>query len=497
MTDTNKAFNELKEYFENLDVSEEIINKLDEMYADGYFDTVINEMLQRQSVVRANVVSNDWRDYNAEAGFVNGSCYIGNNQYAVYFSSNDVDTGSFIIFDALSHEKISETSLTMCHGNSMAYNKNNNKVYVCGAYSVTDINTLIPSIYVVNVDDRNTPILESIITPPLPSFATGIYSLAYDDTYNRFYAICARGVTAGEYNRLICYNSDLSSIISERIITGLVAKSNQGVQYVRNNIAYWVCYDPDYRGLYTFNVNTGELLNIISLPKLINGYRLPGEYQSVIYNYDNDSWFLTSRFLGTGYTGHAGYQILEIGLFKAISYFDVTDTSLANANGRLNMNVEQGANFIATNMRNFICVADAVNASITANVHAVITFTGANMVLGTFDFRNFSGAIQGTTANRLKILNNINIYNSRMRFAYCDFTGNTSHPYIQNDTGNIAIFHSMITILASTFTDKFLASDSIIFNWVHKTHSLRSLLIGPSFVTDSVLTNCGFVQNYS
>ena len=276
----------------------------------------------------------------------------------------------------------------------------------------------------------------------------------------------------------------------------MIQQSNQGVQYVRNNIAYWVCYDSDYRGIYTFDVTTGEIHNIITLPRLINGYRLPGEYQSVIYNNDTDDWFLVSRFVGSGVSGKAGFQIFEMGLFKAVSSFDITDGTVANTNTRLNITVNQGANFVASNIRNFICIDDAINACRTANIYGELYFTGDNMVIGTYDICGFNGNIYGTSDTHLEF-KNVRVFNSNIRFSYCDFTGSVTHPYITGDTGNMAIFNSIFKTLVSTVTDKLLVSDSICLQWTLKVHSLRSLFLGAQFITNSTLTNSGFIQWYS
>ena len=467
VNDTDHAFEDLKtyvmDYFDNLDVKSEIVRQFDILKDEGYFDDIIEQLALKKENINCMLVGSGFLDYQARPSALNGGCYIGNNHVAVYYSYDTSDVGMLDILDAETFERISSTSLRLRHGNSLTFNPNDNCIYSCACFSSIDTSVLIPDIDVIDVSDIMTPQIIETKTPPLPSYSTGIYSLAYDIITDSFYAICARGSTSGEYNRLIKYNNDLTQIVDETILAGTIrGASSQGVQAVYNNIAYLLYYTPTFRAVYTFDVETGETLNVYSLPTLVNGYRYIGEVQNVFYNTDNQKWYVGSRYAGSGVRGRLAYNIVECGFYKSLPNITISSNSVNDTGHLINITVEQGASFIPENIFRFPCIMDAIHACKTASVIGNITLVGDIRTIGQCDIYDFVGSIVGTSGNNIAIEAPINVYNSDVRFTYCDFNANTgTHTYVAGGGGCMCVYNSEITLTACNTTGRVLVSDSI------------------------------------
>lgn len=485
VNDTDAAFKELKDYvmnyFDNLDVKTEIVRQFDILKEQGFFDDIIEQLALKKENINCMLVGSGFVNYSQRAGALNGGCYIGNNHIALYYAYDTSDVGVLEIVDATTFEVLSETTLRLRHGNSLTYNPITNKLYSCACFSASDTSVLIPDIDVVDVADIYNPSIIETITPPLPSYATGVYSLAYDIITDKYYAICARGTTSGEYNRLIHYNNDLSQIIDETVLAGTVSASSQGVQSVYNDIAYLLYYTPTFRSVYTFDVTTGELLNVYSLPTLINGYRYIGEVQNVFYNTDTQDWFVGSRYAGSGVSGHIAHNIIQCGFYKSLPNVTISNNSVNDTGHLINITVEQGASFIPDNITRFPCIMDAVHACKTAGVVGNISFTGDNRVIGQCDIYDFTGSIVGSNTNHVTVAAPINIYNSDIRFTYVDFNAtNGSHTYVAG-SGSLCVYNSNLAMTGCATAAPVLIADSIMLGLQTQNNfvsAVRTFIIG-------------------
>ena len=175
-TDIENDFENLKNYIMSLinddTIEPAVVEYLNQLKEEGFFDSVIQSLTR--TTITANLKGSDFINVS-DPSLINGSCYIGNNMIACYFSSPSSDVGTLKIIDCSTYNVLASANLRLYHGNSLAYK--DGKIYACGCYVYNDINTLIPDIIVVDVSDINNMSIAETIIPPLPGYSTGILFL--------------------------------------------------------------------------------------------------------------------------------------------------------------------------------------------------------------------------------------------------------------------------------------------------------------------------------
>lgn len=488
--DTDKKFAELKEYvinyFDNLDIESEIIRQFNILEESGYFEAVIEEIALKKENINCDLVGSGFIPYNERPGAMNGGCFIGNNKVAVYFSYDTSDVGILEIRDAASWEKLTEKELMLYHGNSLTFVPDEKLIYACGCIGQVDTSRLIPTIVVIDVSDPMNPTIVEEKTPPLPSYSQGIYSLAYDPITEVNYAICSRGTTPGEFNRLVKYNKDLTEIVGEQILYDSPKVSSQGVQVVFNDRAYLLVYTPSFRSVYSFDVNTGETLNVYSLPTYVNGYRFIGEVQCIIHNTDTEDWFVGARYTGSGVSGYIGWSMIQCGFYKSMPHIEISKNTVNEATGiRPTITVEQGGDFIPENITRFPCIMDAINASRTAGVEPLILFSGSNQKIGSCEIFGFNGIIAGSANNLVEVPGQVTITNSNIRFTYVDFQSTTNTHSVISGNGCLSVYHSTIILAGCTSNAPLLISETIYLAMQTANQTVRA---GRSLITGNTAT---------
>lgn len=141
-------FAALKEYVDNflinLDIDEAVKNELQQMYDDGTLADIIGQVLDDiQNQVNKLEQKNDYFNispaqdiiYDTASNKTMQGAFIDNNNllYMYTVASNSSSTGSFLVFNALTHEYVSEISdVELYHGNGMCYK--GGKVYSADFY---------------------------------------------------------------------------------------------------------------------------------------------------------------------------------------------------------------------------------------------------------------------------------------------------------------------------------------------------------------------------
>ena len=127
-------------YFENLDVQEEINNKLDKMVEDGVFDEIINQKLFGELNEKITNIENNipfYKELNLTQNlFLSNdelikyqSLCIDNNNNVYIYSPNNEPIGKLYKYNLINHNMVSQiNNLKLYHGNSMCFI--NNKIYV-------------------------------------------------------------------------------------------------------------------------------------------------------------------------------------------------------------------------------------------------------------------------------------------------------------------------------------------------------------------------------
>lgn len=248
----------------------------------------------------------------------NGSAYIGNNKVVSYLSNNGISNNGKIRCYNLSTRQIEWTySIKGYHGNSVTYNPNDNRLYICGAIDEENNTSRINKIIVVNLS--NPSVVEREIT--LPGISE-CYSLAFDRDTNKFYAIAYIGVTSGVADMLYVFNEELTSLIGsvqlENYPSVKYGVSSQGVPLILNGIAYSLVYDTNMTSIYGYDIKTGKNVSISNLPRYINECRSIGEVESLVYDYDNESFIVESCLWNTGIQQYVCNMLFEVNMFKDI-----------------------------------------------------------------------------------------------------------------------------------------------------------------------------------
>ena len=240
-----------------------------------------------------------------------GSCYIGNNKIVVYFLT-DTDTGILKCFNLNTISEVWSYPIKAYHGNNMAYRPTDNCLYITGDDGK-----------IVVVDMANPSVVKEEIQSP----SAYILSIGYDMIEDKFYSINNNGYNDGEANRLYKYAGIFDAVESYVDLKDYPAVeyklAPQGIGTIQGGIVYILSYAYDDRYIVGNDITTGKAVLFAKQPKYLNGYRIAGESEGLIYDYDNDRWFI-SAFGHSGIKGWGLDFVYEIDLYKGIDVIEKT-----------------------------------------------------------------------------------------------------------------------------------------------------------------------------
>lgn len=281
--------------------------------------------LTTKNTVEGNLILN--HNYVDSDGMPQGSCYVGNDRIVCYFQDYDGNTGLLRCYNLSTYTIEWSHSITAYHGNSITYKPSNNCIYICGAFDAGGI--AINSIIEISMA---TP---SVInrTFSLPTLATCI-SLSYDIEKDVFYGLENVGTTPGIDNILTIFNTDLDEVIGTTTLKKYppiehYGTSIQGTVLGQDGNVYILAYEEHNKYLALYDAENGDLLSITPLPSQINYCRATGECESLIYNYDTDSYYIGSVLTLTGTKNYYVNMFWEIGLYKGIAVQKPVPTNYA------------------------------------------------------------------------------------------------------------------------------------------------------------------------
>lgn len=281
-------------------------------------ENAIKSVILNTKNLNANLILN--HNYAASQGLVNGSCYVGNDRVVTYFSARNSNTGILRCYNISTYSIMWEYAIKGYHGNSITYNPNNNHIYICGCLDNTNNNRLN---IIVEIDlDAPSSIIREINLPSV----TECYSLVFDTSVNKFYAIAYVGTTAGTSDMLYIFNENLTametSVQLENYPAVAYGLSTQGVQLGLNGIAYILAYETNGMGIYGYDTSTGKCVTIAPIPSIVNKCRMVGELQSIVYDPLTSRTYVGSQLWYPGVDGYYTFNLFEIDLFKGISVVD-------------------------------------------------------------------------------------------------------------------------------------------------------------------------------
>ena len=293
--------NYVDNYFENLDVQEEINNKLDEMATDGTLENIINQeifgelnnkvnneklygmkinssrIMRKIFIKGENHINSNSINYSEAQGF----CMINQNICAVAmvdYPKNYLNTNAKITFINLSNGQVlRELTSEFGHANGLAYNEDDGLLYVggCTTYNENNEPQLSNYLYVINYETLEIEQIE---------LANEITGIAYDKITKKLYA------SKNNDNSAYIYELDketyniLNTINLENI--NIESLGQQNIK-INNNIIYRVLALPNT--LYMYDID-GNFINKFVFDEFMDKSYYIGELQDIDF-IDNIMYF--------------------------------------------------------------------------------------------------------------------------------------------------------------------------------------------------------------
>ena len=320
-----KQFNDLKEYvdnsFSNLDVQEEINNKLDQMAQDGTLANIINQEIFEELNNKINNLQIGLKNVKNSIDLLNKIksynylglnrvgrtlCKIADTPYNFMQGNCLTEEGIFVrglvggtddTINKVKLQKINLSTMTVInevilerggHCNYISYNPKLNELYVTPLKDKIEGNEVINNNIVVV--DYNTFQLKRYITLPTND---RIYSFIYDKVTDKYYVINRDNVIFNyDFNNNTLSQQCVLDFKNTPVIDRLDAYKNYKLQgaTIYNNIIYYSSMNP--YGMGVFNLN-GECINFFNYPRLIDERYLIREVQQISISDNNEIYIGT------------------------------------------------------------------------------------------------------------------------------------------------------------------------------------------------------------
>lgn len=270
-------------------------------------NTKIDNLDILENSLKGNLLLNDI--IHETYGYGQGSCYIGNNKIVTYYSKTG-NIGQLKCYNLSTYTAEWDYAIEAYHGNSITYNKSNNRIYICAALdsSYNPINKII------EIDLSHPNVIENVYTLPI----TSAFSATYDDKKDCFY------VNSSNSQMITVFNNDFSSIldtfpINTEVYNIMTIGDAQGLNAVKDGKIYIPTSNERLPGIIAYDVYNNKLLGFMSIEKYINGCRNIGELENVCYDFDNDRFIVSSMLVYTGIRSYYASQYFEVSLNKNIT----------------------------------------------------------------------------------------------------------------------------------------------------------------------------------
>lgn len=415
------AFNNLKNYVENLDIQDEINNKLDKMVEDGTLQEIIgkyvkeinnkieqlenniNEMedeikINGKSVELANNITYDLpKEYND--WYSQGIAIMGDILY-IYIEKND--TGKLLSFNYKEYTYIDEYNINLHHGGDLTII--NGIMYVASYY---DKNLICIDLNNFNVTSLTLEIAENKISGIAKYDNDNLIILASNDFGSNF-SNC----------NYYLYN------LTNDILTPLTLENNILINFYsiqgmtsKDGYLYQVVSDPDQilKAKIDTTNNKIKFISIYNLPEKDNLGLLIGEYEGIDF-IDNNNMLISSHILDditTGRTIKTYYLNLENGIPTSLKHYPNTNIIGTINDIEPNVYLDKGKNlniYYENGTQNFPfkTLARVVNYSHSNNINSVHVYnnnTNAtnNIIYSMFIIPNNSHITFNILANNIEI----------------------------------------------------------------------------------------------
>lgn len=292
VTAFNNLYDYVKNYFDNLDVQEEIDNKLDEMTESGELASIIGEYInegflndnfyiypKRKGRYLAKTTANPDYDSTVDFPVMQGGCYVGNNHFiqARLVDSNTNRTQLQEI-NLETGEVIRTNILQLQHANSITYDPNTNRLYIC-SLTLSGVNTQ----YIYVLDYTTWNIIKTIDLSSQLEATEGTHSISYDEKTGKFIL----GAELKTYNSMRFFELDVDTEeLTEITMTdsyGLLSGTGANNDItVYNNHLYLLKHRPNC--ISEWDLTTGKLIKVYNIPLITPEGWTQGEGENITYS---------------------------------------------------------------------------------------------------------------------------------------------------------------------------------------------------------------------
>lgn len=405
----------VENYFANLDVQKEINNKLDEMALNGTLTNILNNQNIKNSLV-CSVEYRDVEEYidgvtNNEfnKGYLQGFTTT-NNSYILCIRENtniNPTTNTVLIQEISKSTKqlIREQLLNLGHANSIAYNEDNNKLYVAvSSYFVNDVLTADNRIIEIDYSTLN-------ITNEF-NFEESVKSVSYDKISKNY--LIGSGINYYLTKDLINLDKEITLNISnsapnENDVLNRTTTIQNAIIF--NNKIYLVRYFAN--GINVFDINGNLLQNYYSFDidapvKIQELESISVEENGDIYiasmqtcDSDYHKYYLYDKMIVKSnliYNGYKKYDYINNTTSKIIFYVDKDSTNYIQ---------------IGTETKPFKTIQQAIMATefIQKDLGVVINCVGSN--------KNYGFIVAKSTKNFTLNGNNNVLYGMQLQNQDC------------------------------------------------------------------------------
>lgn len=291
---SQKNIEALYNFLNTLDLQDEVNNKLDEMAESGELEQIlenisnsknygmkinINRLYRKLVLTGENLKDLEQSYYYSHA---NGFCMINNNTIAISMiegSHNYVNNNAKIqVIDITTGEIVKETVGNFGHANDLAYNKEDNLLYIAGCSTYTEGGTLVENNRLFVLDYSNLSILNTI------EFDFNIAGVSYDKITKKLYV---------NFHSVV-YEIDKTNYTVINTInlqtTELYNSVGQTVK-VENNTLYKVTAFPNIITIYKID---GTYINTFPLCDFMDDLYYVGELEGIEV-IDKDIYIMTDN----------------------------------------------------------------------------------------------------------------------------------------------------------------------------------------------------------
>lgn len=287
--DTDTAFQDLKSfvntYFDNLDVQDEINNKLDEMYVSGELADIIASFFTRYPIGGQFEINNKHiHTFNSKLNpvhdysYIQGGCMIPDSGNYIFGMTQGSEGNNVLLTEvAWSTNQILRTAvLELQHCNWISYVPETNELLIASTQNADNVRTAL--LYIV--DYSNLTIKETLDLAPLVSDITthdgmSLWSCSFDLITGKYYLTYYYYTSASNHRwKLYEWDRENNALVKEIVITEFLDEITGGYGQgclVHNNTIYYLCWSRSC--VYTYGID-GLPLKVIEVA-VTNGLGIP------------------------------------------------------------------------------------------------------------------------------------------------------------------------------------------------------------------------------